>query len=172
MGDTLRKAGKRLVVFLLLLCLFLQPGFFPVAAADFSIRLTVPVRVEFELSTDFVDLGPPRTQNNILYYEQKNAVRLSFRTNLASGWEIHVTGSDFSAGDDRSFPVSRLQWRTQQTSYRPMPPAGEYAVVARGENTGGRQGQGQINISYYLELQGDEYEGPYTALITYTFFVP
>lgn len=110
MGDTLRKSGKRLVVFLLLSSLFLQPGFFPVAAADFSIRLTVPVRVEFELSTDFVDLGPPRTQNNILYYEQKNAVRLSFRTNLASGWEIHVTGSDFSAGDDPCLRPGNTRW--------------------------------------------------------------
>lgn len=175
MDDTLSKAGKCFIVFLLLTCFFPQPGFSPVSAADFSIKLTVPERVEFALSTDFVDLGPPRTQNDIIYYEQRNAVRLNFRSNITSGWEIHVTGTNFAAGGDRSFPVSRLQWRTQHTSYQHLPPAGEYAIVACGEDTGD-QGQGQgkdmINISYYLELQGDEYEGPYTAVITYTFFVP
>lgn len=176
MADTLRKTGRYFIVFLLFSCFFLQAAFFPVSAADFSMKLTVPERVEFYLSTDFVDLDPPQTQNDVIYYENKNAVRLNIRTNNTSGWEIHVTGTDFTTGGDRSFDISRLQWRTNDTSYQHMPPEGEYAMVARGENAGNHMGQGQgkdmMNISYYLEPAGDEYEGPYSAIITYTFFVP
>src|SRR5690554_6694442 len=173
MADTLRKTRRYFIVFLLFSCFFLQAAFFPVSAADFSIKLSVPERVEFYLSTDFVDLDPPHTQNNITYYENKNAVRLNFRSNITSRWEIYVTGTDFTTGEDCSFDISRLQWRTKDTAYHHMPPAGEYAMVACGDNAGNDVGKWQrMHLSYYLELEGDEYEGPYTAIITYTFFVP
>src|SRR5690554_6367578 len=124
MADTLRKTGRYFIVFLLFSCFLLQAACFPVSAADFSMKLTVPERVQFCLSTDFVDLDPPQTQNDVIYYENKNAVRLNIRTNNTSGWEMHVTGTACTICGDRSFDIYWLLSRTNDCSYQHMPPEG------------------------------------------------
>lgn len=163
-----RPAWAWLSVFLVLL------SSFSVLAAEFTLKFTVPPRVEFYLSTDYVDLGLPQTAGGVTYFKGDNVVTLSFRTNITSGWEIHISGKDFRSTAGASIPISRLQWKMgQMEGYRFMRPEGESFLVMDWRNFTGDILAGQrFPVSYYLELAGDEYEGVYTTTITYTLFIP
>lgn len=141
-------------------------------AADFNLKFTVPPRVEFYLSTDYVDLGLPQTRGGVTYFEGKNLVKLSFRVNTTSPWEIHISGVDFRSAAGTSIPISRLQWRTNKhmDDYSFMAPEGERRLVMDWvEDAFTWQ---HFQISYYLELTGDEYEGVHSSVITYSLFIP
>ncbi|NLY88240.1 MAG: hypothetical protein GX085_01250 [Firmicutes bacterium] len=168
--DTRARVRKQawLAAFLILLCSA------SVFAAEFTLRFTVPPRAEFYLSTDYVDLGLPRTTGGVTYFEGKNVVILSFRTNIASPWEIHISGTDFRSAAGTSIPINRLQWRMGRTGgYRFMPPEGESLLVMDWQDFADKVLAGQqFQISYYLELTGDEYEGEHTSTIIYSLFIP
>ncbi len=145
-----------------------------VFAAEFTIRFTVPPRAEFYLSTDYVDLGLPRTEGGRAYFKGENVVALSFRTNIASPWEIHISGTDFRSAAGTSIPINRLQWKMGNTGgYKVMPPEGETLLVMDWQDLADEVLAGQqFQISYYLELLGDEYEGTHTSTIIYSLFIP
>ncbi|NLZ44712.1 MAG: hypothetical protein GX894_07630 [Clostridia bacterium] len=145
-----------------------------VFAAEFTIRFAVPPRAEFYLSTDYVDLGLPQTDGVRTYFEGQNVVTLSFRTNIVSPWEIHISGTDFRSAAGTSIPINRLQWKMGNTGgYTSMAPEGETLLVMdwHGLTDEILAGQ-QFQISYYLELMGDEYEGAHTSTIIYSLFIP
>lgn len=143
----------------------------PITTADAVLEFTIPERTEITLSTAVVDLGVPRG-NRQLYYEQIDAVRVDFRCNSSSEWEVRISAADFYSVD-RTIPISRLKWRTDQGPYREMPPSGGYTVLARKRDYNKGSGLKHTKtISYRLDLSGDEWGGTYTAPITYTLFVP
>jgi hypothetical protein len=162
----------RLTLLFFLTCFVIPNVPFLAAAADFTLGFTIPSRAELYLSTAYVDHGLPRTKAGIMYYEGKNAVRVHFRSNITSEWEIHISGTDFRSATGASIPITRLQWRTGNSDYCFMPPEGKYMVVTdRDDFADIIKGQ-KVHISYYLELLGNEYGGVHTAVITYSFFIP
>ncbi len=144
----------------------------PVSTADFEIDFYIPERIELNLSTEIVDLGMPLGRNPI-YYEKLNAVKVDFRCNLSAEWEVRIYGADFRDGD-KKFPISKLQWKEERGSYKNMPPEGGYALLARRRDFPKKKARllQSKNISYRLELTGDESGGAYSAPIIYTLFVP
>lgn len=159
-----------------LLLVGILPAFFlmslPVPTANSVLELFIPERVEIALSTPVVDLGAPRRAEGRLYYERVNAVQVDYRCNIRADWEVRISAADFRDGN-RTIPISRLQWRTEEGVYRNMPASGRYAVLARRRDHEPRSGlKHRKTISYRLELMGDEWGGTYSAPITYTLFVP
>jgi hypothetical protein len=142
----------------------------PITTADAVLEFIIPERTEIALSTSVVDLGTPRG-NRQLYYEQVDAVRVEYRCNSASEWEVRISGTDFHSVD-RTIPINRLKWRADQGPYREMPPSGSYTVLARKRDYNKGIGLKHTKtISYRLDLAGDEWGGTYTAPITYTLIV-
>lgn len=144
----------------------------PISTADFELDFYIPERIELNLSTEIVDLGMPLGRNPI-YYEKLDAVQVNFRCNLPAEWEVRIYGADFRDGEN-TIPISRLQWKEERGSYKNMSSEGEYALLARRRDyplkkAGLLQSK---NISYRLELRGDESGGIYSAPIIYTLFVP
>jgi hypothetical protein len=144
-----------------------------ILAADFEMEFAIPEKVEIILSTGAVDLGTPITlQPGRVYFEKPVALRLDFRCNRPTEWEVRLCGEDFRAGAN-TISISRLEWKTENSIYRSMPPAGEYTVLASWrdypDQVAAWHGK---EISYRLALLGDEYEGTYSSVITYTLFVP
>ncbi|HEY8392190.1 MAG TPA: hypothetical protein VIL83_05635 [Capillibacterium sp.] len=163
----------RKTLYILLIGVF--PAFllcsFPVQTADTYLEFTIPERVELSLSTMVVDLGEPRGAGR-LYYERIDAVRVDYRCNLPTEWEVRISAEDFRDGE-RVIPITRLQWRTRDGNYQRMPAPGQYTVLARRRDHGTYSGLKQSKtISYRLELIGDEWGGTYSAPVTYTLFVP
>lgn len=162
----------------LLFCLSLLPILlfsitFPTSTADCDLEFRIPEKVYIKLSRETVDLGVPMGREPF-YYEKVAAVRVDYRCNMPTNWEVRVYAADFRDGN-KTIPISRLQWRTEEgnSPYLQMPTAGSYAVLARRRDHLPRAGvQHSKTISYRLELRGDEHEGTYTAPITYTLFVP
>ncbi len=144
----------------------------PISTADFELAFNIPERIELNLSTEIVDLGMPLGRNPI-YYEKPNAVQVEFRCNLSAEWEVRIYGADFQDGED-TIPISQLQWKEDRGSYQNMPPEGGYALLARRSDYSKKKVTllQSKNISYRLELRGDESGGIYSAPIIYTLFVP
>ena len=162
-----RRAWAWLAAFLVLFCSS------SVFAAEFTLKFTVPPRAEFYLSTDYVDLGLPQTAGGRTYFRGDNVVTLSFRTNIASQWEIHISGTDFRNTAGTLIPINRLRWQMGNSDYRSMPSDGESLLVMDWHNFTDEILAGQqFPISYLLELAGDEYEGDYFSTITYSLFLP
>lgn len=166
----MRKGWLRLVSILILPACFLTAQ--PIRTANCVLELFIPDRIEIALSVPVVDLGEPRRENGRLYYERINAVRVDYRCNTQDDWEVRISAEDFRDGN-RRIPISRLQWRTEDGIYQDMPTSGRYVVLARKRDHQPRAGlKHSKNISYRLELRGDEWGGTYFAPITYTLFVP
>lgn len=146
------------------------------SAADFRMTFTIPAKAELELSTSYVDLGPFHSDrvSGHLYFEKNSAVQVRFGCNLPTEWEVRISGTDFRSGVE-VLPISKLQWKAGGSgSYQYMPPQGDSTVVAswREYNGQGKPVKDHKNISYRLELTGEEYEGQYLGLVTYTMFIP
>lgn len=142
------------------------------AAADQIIMVTLERKAVLELDNGMVDLGLPLSLDRTQVYERQNAVTVSFRCNAHASWEVRLSGTDFSNGDQK-IPITQLFWRKSSSGYLAMPGAGAYAVVARDRDYPGHGANWHDeSISYRLELTGDEYEGTYSATLTYTLFVP
>ncbi|NLW60643.1 MAG: hypothetical protein GX073_09930 [Firmicutes bacterium] len=157
--------------------ILILPAFFlaaqPTKMADCVLELyIIPERIELALSVPAVDLGEPRRVNGRLYYERINAVQVDYRCNIQDDWEVRISADDLRDGN-RTIPIARLQWRTEDGTYQNMPASGRYVVLARKRDHQPRTGlRYSKKISYRLELRGDEWGGTYTAPITYTLFVP
>ncbi|NLW56342.1 MAG: hypothetical protein GX050_06995 [Firmicutes bacterium] len=145
----------------------------PTSTADCDLEFRIPEQVYIRLSRETVDLGAPMGKEPF-YYEKVAAVRVDYRCNIPTNWEVRIYAEDFRDGN-KTIPISRLQWRPEEgnSSYQPMPTPGSYAVLARRRDHLPWAGvQHSKRISYRLELRGDELEGTYTAPITYSLFVP
>ncbi len=145
----------------------------PSSTADCDLEFRIPEQVYIRLSAEAVDLGLPMSRDPV-YYEKIAAVRVDYRCNIPTNWEVRISAGDFRDGN-KTIPITRLQWRIEEgnSSYQPMPPSGSYAVLARRRDHLPLAGvEHSKTISYRLELRGDEHEGTYTAPITYTLFVP
>jgi|GEM_PF-1006907 len=157
-----------------LLCLLLLVVTGVAMAASFDITFRIPEKVEIALSTGAVDLGSPfSVGSDYVYFEKPGALRVDFRCNRLNEWEVRLSGVDFRAGKN-TIPISRLEWKANQGgAYTYMPPEGEYAVLDSSRNHPKKSGRWQKkDISYRLKLTGDEYEGTYNSIITYTLFLP
>lgn len=145
------------------------------AAADFKLLFTIPAKAELELSTSYVDLGSPHFDklSGCLYFEKNVAVQVRFGCNLPTEWEVRISGTGFRSGAE-ILPISKLQWKAGGSeSYQYMPPEGASAVVANWrEYDRTKPVKEHKSISYRLELTGEEYEGQYLGLVTYTIFIP
>lgn len=141
------------------------------AAADQTITVALQRKVELHLNTGIVDLGLPIGPERSRIFERQNAVTVSFRCNVRTPWEVRLSGTDFSNGS-HSIPITQLRWKKASSDYLQMLPVGSYTVVASELDYPGRGGNWHDEtISYRLELTGDEYEGTYAAVLTYTLFV-
>jgi hypothetical protein len=143
-----------------------------VFAAEQTVTVKFDRKAELNISTTSVDLGTPFQAGNLQYYERPNAAQLSFRCNVKSSWEVRVSGTDFTTGQ-YSIPISQLQWSKDSGNYRNMPANGGYDVVVTANDypTHGANWH-DVNLSYRMATTGDEYEGTYQAMLTYTLFVP
>lgn len=160
-----RRSYRWLPLMFLLLSVF-------VLAAEQTVTVTFDRKAELNMNTTNVDLGMPFEHAGRQYYERLNAAQLSFRCNAKTSWEVRVSGTDFTSGGYH-IPISQLQWSKNAHDYRNMPESGGFDVVATAADypTHGANWH-DLNLSYRLNVSGDEYEGTYQATLTYTLFVP
>ena len=65
-----------------------------------------------------------KTDGRGTYFEGKDVVFLSFRTNIPSQWKIHISGEGFPGPAGTSIPISRLLWKMEQENTVPCLPRG------------------------------------------------
>ena len=90
-----------------------------------------------------------------VYYEKIAALRVDYRCNIPTNWEVRISAGDFRDGN-KTVPISRLQWRLEEgnSSYQPMPSSGGYVVLARRRDHLPLAGvEHSKTISYRLELR-------------------